>query len=298
MPEPSASPDAHHEPARRVALVTGASRGLGREVALHLARSGHDVVVNYRRHADLAAEVVAEVEAEGVRALAVPADVADPDAVRALTTTAAERLGRIDVLVANAAATAFKPLVDLSADNVRRTFDLVVGGFVQLVQGSVPHMRRGGRVVAVSGIDSVRYMPDHGLLGAAKAAMESLVRSFAVELGPAGITVNAISPGGFETESSRIWGGSKFDVMKERFSAQSAVKDYGTCADMAHAIDYLVSPGARFLTGQPVVVDGGLTVNLADLDALHDATRAFEGGFALATGGDGAVGSPSSGATT
>jgi enoyl-[acyl-carrier protein] reductase III len=173
-------------------------------------------------------------------------------------------------------------MMELSSSNVQRTLNLVVGGFVQLCQLSVPLMAgRPGRIVGISGIDSFRYMPGHGLLGAAKAAMESLVRSFAMELGPEGITVNGVCPGGFETDSSRIWGGSEYLFLKERFTAQSAVKDFGTVGDMASVVDFLVSPEARFLTGQTVVVDGGLTVNLGELDPLHSATRQYDQGLAI-----------------
>lgn len=267
--------------APRVALVTGGSRGLGREISLHLARTGHDVVVNCRRNVDHAEDVAREVRALGRRALVVQADVEDGDAVDAMYARVERELGRVDVLVANAAATAFKPMLELSDANVLRTLNLVVGGFVRLIRGAVPLMGPGGRIIGISGIDSFRYMPGHGLLGAAKAAMESLVRSYAVELGPDGITVNAVCPGGFETDSSRIWGGSEFTFLRERFTAQSAVKDFGTVDDMACAVDFLVTPGARFLTGQTIVVDGGLTANLAELDVLNDATRRFEKGMAL-----------------
>lgn len=266
----------------RAALVTGASRGLGREIALHLARSGHDVAINYRRNEDHARQVADEVEAFGRRAILVQADLGDNEAIEAMFDRIRDEFGRLDVMVANAAATAFKPMLELSPSNVEKTLALVVGGFIRLTQLSVPLMHgRPGRVVGISGIDSLRYMPGHGLLGAAKAAMESLVRSFAIELGPLGITVNAVCPGGFETESSRIWGGSEFEFLKERFTQQSGVKDFGTTTDMANAVDYLVSEQARFLTGQSIVVDGGLTVNLGELDNLNNAERKFEKGFSV-----------------
>jgi enoyl-[acyl-carrier protein] reductase III len=172
--------------------------------------------------------------------------------------------------------------MDLSVNNVQRTLNLVVAGFVRLCQQAAPLMEgRQGRIVGISGIDSFRYMPGHGLLGAAKAAMESLIRSFAMELGPDGITVNGICPGGFETDSSKIWGGSEYLFLREKFTAQSAVKDFGTVNDMASAVDFLASPGARFLTGQTIVVDGGLSINLGELDPLEKATRQYEKGIAI-----------------
>ncbi|MFT4042228.1 MAG: SDR family oxidoreductase [Gordonia sp. (in: high G+C Gram-positive bacteria)] len=266
---------------QRVALVTGGSRGLGREISLHLARSGYDVVVNCRRNLDHAEEVARGVRALGRRAIVAQADVEDARAVEAMFAKVGSEFGRLDALVANAAATSFKPMLELSDANVARTLNLVVGGFIRLVRGADPFIRPGGRIVGISGIDSIRYMPGHGLLGAAKAAMESLVRSYAVELGPRSITVNAVCPGGFETDSSRIWGGSEFAFLRNQFVAQSAVKDFGTVSDMAHTVDFLLTPGARFLTGQTIVVDGGLTANLGDLDPLNSATREYAHGKAL-----------------
>ena len=271
-----------NQSSRPVAVVTGASRGLGREVAIHLARTGHDIIVNYRRNADQAEQTVAALTELGARAVAIEADLEHTQAIDALFARVADEFGRVDILVSNAAATAFKPMLDLSPSNVSRTLQLVVAGFIRAVQLSVPLMEgRPGRIVGISGIDSFRYMPGHGLLGAAKAAMESLIRSFAIELGPLGITVNGVCPGGFETDSSRIWGGSEFEFLRERFTSQSGVKDFGTVNDMACAVDYLVSPGARFVTGHTVVVDGGLTANLGELDPINSATRKYEKGLAL-----------------
>lgn len=267
-------PDATDRDDRRVALITGSSRGLGRAIAEHLVHSGHDVVVNYRRNEDLAHATVQHLEQLGAHAVAIQADLENADEIDAMFAGVQARFGRLDVLVNNAAATAFKPLLELSDTNVQRTLRLSVNGFVRCVQQAVPLMEgRPGRVVAISGVDSNHYMPGHGLLGAAKAAVESLVRAFAIELGPRGITVNGVRPGGFETDSSRIYGGSQYEFLRERFIAQSGVKDFGTVDDMAGAVDYLVSPAARYVTGHVIVVDGGLTANLGELDAINDATR-------------------------
>lgn len=268
---------------RRVALVTGASRGLGRAVALKLATSGHDVVVNFRRNDELAAEAVAEIESAGVRALAIKADLEDVAQIDAMFDRVREEFGALDVLVCNAAATAFKPLLELNDANVGRTLRLTVHGFIRCVQQAAPLMEgRAGRVVGVSGVDSQRYMPGHGLLGAAKAALESLIRAFAIELGPQGITVNGVSPGGFETDSSRIYGGSQYEFLRERFISQSGVKDFGTVEDMAAVIAFLASPEARYVTGQTVIVDGGVSANLGELDPINSAVRAHEKGRVVA----------------
>lgn len=268
--------------ARKVALVTGSSRGLGKAIAHALADDGYDIVVNYRRNDDLAFQTVDELKVGDRRAVAIKADLESPEEIRAMFEEVRATFGHLDVLVNNAAATAFKPLLELSDNNMTRTLRLTVNGFIHCVQQAVPLMEgRPGRIVGISGIDAGHYMPGHGLLGAAKAALESLIRAFAIELGPRGITTNGVSPGGFETDSSRIYGGSQFEFLKERFISQAGIKDFGTVEDMAAAVRFLVSPAARYITGQTIVVDGGVTANLGELDDINAAVRHHEKGRAI-----------------
>ena len=250
--------------AGRVAVVTGGSRGIGRGIALRLAADGADCAITYRREEALAREVVAEVEALGRRAMAVRVDLGDPAQIGPAVNQVGEALGRVDVLVANAAATAFRPLLEQKAHNVDRTFAISVDSFLAAVQAVVPRMAGGGRIVGISGVDSPQAMAGHGLLGAAKAAMESLVRALALELGPRGITVNAVSPGFLETDSSRIYVerglGQEYAAAVERVVAATPVRRVGTVEDVAALVAYLVSDGAGFMTGQTIVLDGGLTI--------------------------------------
>lgn len=251
--------------AGRVALVTGGSRGLGRGIALRLARDGADCVVAYRRQAEQARAVAAEIEGLGRRALALPVDLGDPATVGAAITRAGEAWGRLDVLVANAAATAFRPLLEQGLHNVERTFAISVPSFIAAVQAAVPFMDgRGGRIVMISGIDSHQAMAGHGVLGAAKAAAESLVRSLAVELGPRGITVNGVSPGFFDSDSSRTYMerglGLDYAEVLRRVAAATPVRRPGTVEEIAGLVAYLTSEDAGFLTGQTIIIDGGLTV--------------------------------------
>ncbi|MBM4442523.1 MAG: SDR family oxidoreductase, partial [Candidatus Rokubacteria bacterium] len=188
----------------RAALVTGGGRGIGRAIALRLAADGADCAITYRAQPEAARAVVAEIEALGRRAVALPLALEEPAQVPGVVAKAIETFGRLDVLVPNAAATAFRPLLEQKPHNVQKTFAISVDSFVAAVQHAAPAMADGGRIVVVSGIDSHQAMTGHGVLGAAKAAMESLVRSLALELGPRGITVNAVSPGLLDTASSRL----------------------------------------------------------------------------------------------
>jgi enoyl-[acyl-carrier protein] reductase III len=250
--------------ARKVALVTGGGRGIGRGIALRLARDGADCAITYRKQPERAGEVVAEIEDLGRRAIAVPLALEKPGQVPAAVRVVAETFGRLDVLVANAAATAFRPLLEQKAHNVEKTFAISVESFITAVQEVAPLMHDGGRIVVVSGIDSHQAMTGHGVLGAAKAAMESLVRSLALELGPRGITVNAVSPGLLDTDSSRLYVeqglGVKWDEASARIARVTPVRRLGTADDVASLVAYLASDTAGFLTGQTILLDGGLTM--------------------------------------
>ncbi len=251
--------------AGRVAVVTGGSRGIGRGVVLRLARDGADCVITYRRNEAAAEETVRAVEALGRRAHAERLELAEPEQVGPLFERVAARFGRVDVLVANAAATAFRPLLEQKPHNIRRTFAISVDAFVAMAQAAVPLMKgRPGRIVLISGIDSFQAMGGHGVLGAAKAAAESLVRGMALELGPLGITVNAVTPGFIDTDSSTYYVteglGLDYARATERLLAATPVGRHGTPEDVAALVSYLVSDAAAFLTGQCVVIDGGLTI--------------------------------------
>jgi enoyl-[acyl-carrier protein] reductase III len=257
----------------RVALVTGASRGIGHAVARRLAADGADCAITYRREEARAREVVREIERGGRRAHAFALDLGEPARAGAVVARVADTFGRLDILVASAAATTFRPMAEQKLHNVDRTFAISVDSFVATVQAAVPLMTPGsGRVVAISGIDSIQAMTGHGVLGAAKAAVESLVRTLALELGPRGITVNGVSPGFIETDSSRMYMTSLGRDWTDAVAAVTAVtpvRRAGTVDDVAGLVAYLVSDAAAFLTGQTVVIDGGLTI-VSPLSRLVD----------------------------
>lgn len=249
----------------RVAVITGASRGMGRSIALRLAADGAHCAILYRTNAEQAQEVVRRIDTLGPRALALPVDLREPAQVGPVFERIGEAFGRVDIVVANAAATAFRPILEQKEHNIRRTFAITVDAFIAAVQAAVPLMAgRPGRIIAISGIDSHQSMAGHGVLGAAKAGLESLVRTLALELGPLGITANGVSPGFIETDSSRFYTerGLKREYSPATLELIEAtpVRRLGTGEDVAALVAYLASDAAGFLTGQTILLDGGLTI--------------------------------------
>ena len=244
----------------KTALITGGTRGLGKAIAMVLAKNGVSVALNYRRDDASAQATLDEVSAFAPRALLAKADLADDASVRAMVADVGRQLGKIDLLIVNAAATAFKPLLEVKPHNVARTFDLSVGGFLAIVQESTQRMGKDGRIIMISGIDSVRMLPGHGVLGAAKAALESMVRDLAFELGPREITVNGINVGYMDTDSSRFYFGAEFETMTQRSASRCALKRLPTLDEIASAVCLLCMPEASYITGQTIMVDGGLTL--------------------------------------
>lgn len=244
----------------RVAVVTGGTRGLGHAIALELAREGATLALNYRRDEQRAVRALGEIRAIAPRSITLKADLGDDEQVRAMIRRAGEELGRIDILIANAAATAFRPLLEVKPHNITRTFNLSVNGFVAAVQEASRLMGAGGRVVMISGLDSIRFMEGHGVLGAAKAALESMVRDFAFELGPRGITVNGVNFALIDSDSSRMYLGEEYERIARAAAERSALKRLPRAEEIAAIVRLVCSPAAGFLTAQTIMADGGLSL--------------------------------------
>lgn len=251
--------DAAHP--ERIVLITGASRGIGRVLARTLGAEGASVVVNYVRNADLAQETAALVREAGGQATTIQADMEDPAQIEAMFAQVKETYGRLDAFVANAAASAFKPVSQLRQHHLDRNYAMNLRSFVMGANLAASLMDRGGRIVVVTSYGTERVFPTYASLGAAKAAEEAYARYMAVEYGPRGITVNAVNGGLIDTDSldffyHRVPGMAPMRSVLEKVPLRRP----GTAQDMADAIAFLLSDKASYITGQVIKVDGGLTV--------------------------------------
>ncbi|MGV9675705.1 SDR family NAD(P)-dependent oxidoreductase [Nocardia sp. NPDC003482] len=238
----------------RVAVITGSSRGIGRAVALRLAARGVAVVGNYRTDAAAAARVVADIESRGGRAMMLRADVANPGELRTLFDAAQRHYGGLDVLVHNAAGFVGGPLDAATEDDYRHAFSLNAHAtFLALRQAGLD-MRPGGRIVFVSSAVTRVNPAGQALYAASKAAGEHLVRTAARELGARGITVNSVLPGPTDTDLFAS-SGAPVDVLL----AQTPLGRLAEPGDIADVVDFLASDAARWITGQSIAVDGGLS---------------------------------------
>jgi 3-oxoacyl-[acyl-carrier protein] reductase len=250
----------------RSALVTGAASGIGAATAVALARAGADVVLGwYAGDPHDVGPVVERVEAEGRRAPAVEADVSRTEDVERLTGTAVEELGRLDVVVANAAIARDVPSTELDDERWRSLHEVDLLGVFRCFRAALPHMQEAGwgRLLATSSIaGAVQGWARHVHYAAAKAGLAGLVRGLALEVGPHGITVNAVAPGVIVTPQSLDPVNSLGPEGVAEFEQRVPVGRNGTPEDVAAAFVFLASEEAAFLTGQTIVVDGGVTLSL------------------------------------
>ncbi len=248
-------------PARgKIALITGASRGIGRTLALTLARAGASIVINYKKSTDLAEQTREEVERLGGQAITVAADMEQPGEIDRLFDAAADAYGRLDYYVCNAAASSFKNITDLKVHHLDRSYAMNVRAFVLGAQRAVPLMAGAGRIVALTSYGAGHAYPAYANLGTAKAAIEAWVRYMALEFAPHGVNVNAVNGGLIESDSLDYFYSVPGMAPMSTVLAKIPKRRPGTQQEVADTVMFLLSPAAEYITGQTIVVDGGLSI--------------------------------------
>ncbi|MFD1105178.1 3-oxoacyl-ACP reductase family protein [Sphingobium olei] len=241
--------------AGKTALVTGGSRSIGAAIAKKLAADGAAVAITYSASPERAAQVVAQIEAAGGKAIAIEADAGSPEAVRAAVAETVSAFGGIDILVNNAGIAVNAPIEDMRFEDYERMLAVNVTGVFVATQEAVRHMKAGGRIIHI-GSSMTRYaaFPTASVYTLTKGAITGFNRSLVRDLGPKGITVNTVHPGPTDTDMNPADGPVAAIV-----GPGMAIGRYGLPSEIASVVAFLASPDAAFVTGADIVADGGLT---------------------------------------
>lgn len=244
----------------KTALITGASRGIGRAIALELAAAGASIILNYVRDEDAAKKTASDLEKLGARVVTVQANVGDPDALGPLVDQGLQALGGIDILIHNAAMGAFKPTHKLKANQWDLSLDINAKAFLLLAQKVLPSMesRGGGSVIALSSLGARQFIPNYGAIGVSKAAVESLVRYLAVELAAKKIRVNGVSGGLVETDALKFF--PDYASFRQKVIDRTPAGRIAQPEDLARIVKFLVLPESAWIVGQTIIADGGLSL--------------------------------------
>ncbi len=249
--------------AEKVAIVTGASRGIGKSIALRLAQEGAKVVVNYSHNSEKAEAIVNQIEQQGGEATAIQADMRQFDQIQQLVAAAVEKYGQLDILVSNAGVEHFGKLEEITPQDFDRVFSLNVAGQLFVTQAAARHLQPGGRIVLTSSDSARKAVFYHTLYPASKAAVSAMVMNLALELGERGITINAIAPGGTATDMAQE--NAKFythpalrDVLPEAvLKSMISLQRLARPEEIAAVVAFLVSDDASYITGSTLAADGG-----------------------------------------
>ncbi len=240
----------------KTVIVTGGSRGIGAAIARRFGASGARVVIGYRSDREAAARVEREIAEAGGLCLAAQGDVSDQAGIDVIVNAAVQRFGPIDILVNCAAIAPYRPLGAMDAAFVRSILDANVVGLVMITQAVLPHMPApGGRIINIASALAYRPIPTSSVYSASKAAVVTLTHAFAKELGPRGITVNAVAPGVIRTDMTE-------SILVERGAqilAMTPLARIGETDDIAGIVTFLASPEAGWITGRTIIADGGVT---------------------------------------
>lgn len=242
----------------KVAVVTGASRGIGRQIAIDLAKEGAKVIVNFNGSADKAAEVVKTITEAGGTAEAIQCNVSQYKETEAMMKEIVARYGRVDILVNNAGITRDNLIMKMSEEEFDAVIDINLKGAFNCIKHLSRQMlkQKGGRIINISSVSGVMGNAGQANYCASKAGIIGLTKSVARELASRGITCNAVAPGFIETEMTEVLP----DSVKEAMSGQIPMKCFGTTEDIAGTVVFLASDAARYITGQVIGVDGGMAM--------------------------------------
>jgi len=243
----------------KVAFVSGAARGIGRAIALKLARHGCDVAVNYYNSADEAQSLCGEIAAMGRRACAIQGSVGIPDSVDEMFEAFRKQFDRVDIVVSNAASGVLKPTVEMTLKHWRWCMETNALALNLLAQRALPLMGEGARIIALSSLGAQRAMPGYGFIGASKAALEALARALAQELGPRGIRVNVVSAGVVDTDALAYF--PNREELLANYAQRAPAGPVLTPDDVAGAVYLLCLPEAGMINGHTLVVDGGFAIS-------------------------------------
>jgi 3-oxoacyl-[acyl-carrier protein] reductase len=243
--------------AGKVAVVTGASKGIGASIAKHFAAEGAAVVVNYSSSKSGAEKVVTEITGAGGKAVAVQADMSRPPDIERLFSEAKQAFGRLDILVNNAGIYEFSPLENVTEEQFHKQFNLNVLGLLLASQAAASTFdSAGGSIINISSVVSTLGFPNASVYSGTKGAVDAITRSLAKELGPRGIRVNAINPGMVETEGTHSSGIAESE-MRKQVEAQTPLGRIGQPRDIAGAAVFLASADSSWITGETLVISGG-----------------------------------------
>ncbi len=247
----------------KLALVTGGGRGIGKAIALKLASQGADVIVNFFRHRDTAQETAGEIEALGVKAETVRANVGDPAKIDEMFDTISTKFGRLDIFISNAASGVGRPITELDVKAWEWTMDINARALLLCSQRAAKLMSgRGGKIVSISSLGSSFVLPNYTLVGVSKAALEALTRYLAIEFASQNICVNAVAASAVETEALKFY--FKEGMAQEGHHLTPAGRMVAP-EDVANVVSFLCSEEALMIRGQTIVVDGGTSVGLLAL---------------------------------
>jgi enoyl-[acyl-carrier protein] reductase III len=245
--------------AGKIALVTGATRGIGRAIALKLASAGCDVAFVYYNSHEESDALCSVLRGMGRRALGMQGDVSEPTSVAEVFAAFRGSFDRLDLVVSNAATGVLRPALSLTLKHWRRCLETNALALNLLAQQAVPLMRTGGRIIGLSSLGSTRAIPEYAFIGASKAALEALVRSLAQELGPRGIRVNTVSAGVVDTDALKHF--PHREQLLEEFARRTPAGPTLRPEDVADAVYLLCLPEASMITGHTLVVDGGYSIS-------------------------------------